>query len=102
MEDSAMHELEGDQEAPDSPIAVEERVDRFELRMAQSDMKERRKASIQAQKSLELIESTSHVEDGWRHERRLGDRCAIRPDPVLDSPELAGIATAPSSAAQGF
>jgi hypothetical protein len=71
---------EHEQQPPESAVAVEERMDRLELRVNQADFQQRRNA-VRMQVLLESCKGRHHLMHGRRHERRRGDR---RPsDPIL-------------------
>src|SRR6266498_5290977 len=84
-------EQERHEQPSDAPVAVEERVDRLELRVGEPGVHERRERLI-VQELLEVAENVHELPRWRRHERRVSDRRGAGADPVLRPPELARIA----------
>ena len=83
-----MDEQKRDQETPDSAVAVEERVDRLELRVRQTGVDERRERLL-VEKPLEVVQRHLHLRDRRRDESGLVQGRVLGPDPVLRAAELA-------------
>lgn len=88
-QDATLAEKESDEQAPDAAIAVEEWVDRLELRVGKSAEDEHGHGRGAVEEKLELPHGVVHVRDGRRNERGLGERASARTDPVLRSSEFA-------------
>ena len=92
MKNLPVHQLERDQQAPDTPVSIEEGVDGLELHMRQCTMHQHRQTM---EKGLQAIERAPHLMRRWRHEDGLAERDVARADPVLRRAELARDLVAP-------
>ena len=70
VEDSFVDEEKGDQEASDTPVAVQEGMNRLELDMSYPTVDERRQVPALMQKSFEVVQGMVHVSYGRRNEGR--------------------------------
>ena len=78
-----MNEQERNEQSADSTVAVEERVDRFELRMGQPAVNQCGEFTFVVEIPLERVEGLSHLVRRWRYEGGGGKRGILRPDPVM-------------------
>lgn len=90
MQRAALDELERDQQSADAAVAVQEWVDRLELRVGDSAVHERRQRIAVVQEALEMAQRVNHVGHRRWNERRIRERRSLRPDPVLRSSNVAG------------
>ena len=88
-EPAARDEKEDHENAAQAPVAVDERVDGFELRVSHGTLDEIGQPVALGQESLQLVERRTHLRYRRRNVRRSGQCGAGRPDPVLRGPELA-------------
>src|ERR1700722_11533611 len=82
-----MTEHQCDEKAPDPAIAVEKRMDGFELHMRQGCFDDRIDRLMQV--LLEIAEACIQMRRRWWHERCVSGTRA--PDPVLGATEFAGL-----------
>jgi len=90
MEQPTMHEQERDQEPPHTTVAIDERVDGFELGVSEPDVDQDRQLVLLVEEALEVVESRMHLRERGRHEGRSFNGRVLRSDPVLMSAELSG------------
>src|ERR1039458_248603 len=60
-QDPCPNEQKRDEQAPDAAIAVQKRVDRFELRVCQADLDELRTAGIRSEEHTSELQSLRHL-----------------------------------------
>ena len=93
-------EKKHDQQPPHPAVAVEEGVNRLELRMGQPDPDERGEIVVAVEKGLQIAQRTRHLLERRRHEDRVARRAAGRADPVLRPAQFARRRTAAAHARQ--
>ena len=90
-----------DEETTETAVAVEERMDRFELHVSHRRPYQQRNAGmIRVQEALERIEAFHQPFRRRGHERRITRSCAA--DPVLGAPKFAGLLAAAAAGAQEY
>ena len=72
-----------DEQATNTSIAIEKRVNSLELRVRKPHMNQNRKIMVLVEKSLEIIERIPHRVRGRRHEGGAFERHKASTDPVL-------------------
>jgi len=88
---------EGDQQATDTPVAVQERTNGLELRMRQAYLDQSRQMLV-VQKFFQLGQGLGHLLGRGRYERSILERASCWANPVLDSAEFARISVTASDA----
>lgn len=88
-EPTARDEEEHDQDAAQPPVAADERVDGFELRMSHGALHEIGQPIALGHEALKVVERSKHLRHRRRDVRGSGQRRVGRPDPVLCGPKLA-------------
>src|SRR5437588_2499008 len=83
---TAMHEQERDQEAADTAIAVEERVDGLELGMRERTVDQVRQPAVIVHELLEGFQRDLH--SWWRGRHEACGLRAVAADPVLGAAKL--------------
>ena len=88
LQDPFADEVEGNHEAPNTPVAVQKRMDRLELIVDERDLQQFREVVLLVMhESLEVRHQVIDQGVHGRHEYGVVDRGAA--DPVLAAPELA-------------
>src|SRR5579885_517955 len=98
FQDLLFAQQKGDQQAPDSSVSVEERMNGLELRMSDPHLDERRHWMFLVQELLKVVERLSHLM--WRRRRisRVCQRRTGRVNAVLRMSKLARITLGTSDA----
>src|SRR5690606_5337486 len=86
---TALAKQERDKQSADAAVAVEERMDCFELRMRETDLHEQRYVVPLVQKSLERAERGWNLTRRRRYESGFGERASAGANPVLAASQLA-------------
>ncbi len=102
VQDASFREEERDQQTADAPVAVEERVDRLELHMCQSDLDERRQVVGLVNELLEVAKRVGNDVMRRRHEASGVDHRTGRTDPVLARPKFSWLEFAAADALHEF
>ena len=90
LENLSLAEQEGNQEPPHPPVAVDERVDGFELSVGEPAVHEDRQWGRVVQERFEVVERRVHLVNRRRNEDGGVQVATIRrPDPVLSPSKLA-------------
>jgi hypothetical protein len=90
-QDGTFAQEERDHEPANTSVSVQERMDRLELRMCKSGVDERWQAAV-SQEGFEVPEDFEERVRGRGDVERVVERAALRTDPVLGVPKLAGLA----------
>ena len=98
LEDIAVAEEEGDEEAADAAIAIEEGVDGFELGVRVGAVDEGGEIAGGVEEFFQIAEGLSHFVDGWRDVGGILEGAASGADPVLGAAEFSGVSLAAACA----
>src|SRR5438876_661423 len=85
----AFAEEERDEQAADAAVAIEERMNRLELSVGESDFDQQWQAIRFVQERLEVAQSGGYFVRRRRDERGVRERRGAGPDPVLTPTQLA-------------
>lgn len=83
VQHSLVNQQKGDQESTNPTIAIQKRMNRFELNVRYAAVDERGQIPALMQEMLEVVQGMVHVRDRWRNESRSLQGCVSRSDPVL-------------------
>src|SRR5262249_46853900 len=90
VQHAALAQQEGDQQAPDAAVAVEERVNGLELRVRKADLDQQWQITLRVGKCLEIGERLRDDIRGGRNEGGFVQSATARADPVLSAAQLTG------------
>jgi hypothetical protein len=85
-QDPALHQHQHDQQPPQTPVAIEERVDRLELHVDKGRHHQPREVIVGMEETLQIRHAALHQPRGRRYEAGVASSGAT--DPVLAVPEL--------------